>query len=255
MNGAFEIGGVGLASQQQALDIIANNIANLNTPSFKRSDVQFSEILAQRMDSANPSAALSAPLFGAGVSARSLLALSDQGEIEHTGGQLDLAIEGQGFIELLGPRGEPLLWRGGRLSVREDGMLATSDGVALRASINVPREARGIEIAGDGSVKARIGEGDSIDLGRISLVRLDDETGIERRNGGLYRPANGVRILEAPAGEDGMGVLVQGAVEKSNVDLNSEMVRLMIVQRAYAANAQIVQAADQMMAVANGLRR
>jgi flagellar basal-body rod protein FlgG len=255
MNGAFEIGGVGLASQSQALDIIANNIANLNTPSFKRSDVQFAEILAQRGDAANPSTALGAQPYGAGVSAHSFLALSDQGEIEHTGVQLDLAIEGQGFVELLGPGGEPLLWRGGRLSVRDDGMLATADGIALRASINVPREARAIEIAGDGAVRARIGESDAIDLGRINLVRLENDAGIERRNGGLYRPADTARLIEAPSGEDGMGVLVQGAVEKSNVDLNSEMVRLMIVQRAYAANAQIVQAADQMMAVANGLRR
>ncbi|MEI9851943.1 MAG: flagellar hook-basal body complex protein [Sphingomonas sp.] len=113
-----------------------------------------------------------------------------------------------------------------------------------------------LEIGGDGTVRARVGDSpDPVELGQIGLVRIEDAGGIERLDGGLYRVRDGMVLPEAAPGEDGSGQLVQGAVERSNVALADEMVRLLLVQRAYAANAQIVQAADQMMATANGLRR
>jgi flagellar basal-body rod protein FlgG len=256
MNGAFEVAGVGLAAQQRALDAIASNIANINTPAFKRAEVRFSEVMAALSDPANPGAALGGVSPLGGVRAELALALDEQGEIQATGRALDVAIAGDGFIELMGPRGESLLWRGGALSIGEDGLLAGGGGFALRAAIEAPSGATAIYIGADGAVRANIeGAQEAVELGRIMLVRVTDAGALERLDGGLYRLRDGAQRMEATPGEDGAGELLQAAIERSNVNINEEMIRLMIVQRAYAANAQIVQAADQLMAIATGLRR
>jgi flagellar basal-body rod protein FlgG len=126
----------------------------------------------------------------------------------------------------------------------------------LKAAISVPADAASIEIGADGVVRALTGDAaEPAEIGQIMLVRLADPGAVGRLDGGLYRVEDPSRLLEARPGEDGTGLLVQGAIEGSNVDLSTEMVQLLMVQRAYSANAQIVQAADQLMAIANGLRR
>jgi flagellar basal-body rod protein FlgG len=257
MNGAFYIGAVGLDAQQRALDTIANNISNVNTAAFKRSGVRFSEMLASRTDPATAGAGLdSGQVAPAGVMADTLFMLNESGKLEPTGGAYDLAIDGQGFIEVMGPGGETLLWRGGSLKLGEDGLLSTLKGLPLKAAITVPDDSSAIEIAPDGVVRAKVGEaGEVVEIGQIMLVKVDDPAGLQRLDGGFYRSVEGARLLDAQPGEDGAGLLVQGSIEGSNVELTAEMVQLMLVQRAYAANAQIVQAADQLMGIANGLRR
>ncbi|MFZ2031061.1 MAG: flagellar hook-basal body protein [Vitreimonas sp.] len=256
MTNAFEIAGVGLAAEQKALDIIANNITNLNTPAFKRADVQFSELVSQVSDVDNVRADFSAEPALAGVSARAALSLNQQGELEHTGRALDLAVNGNGFTELMGPNGQTLLWRGGALAVNGDGQLAASGGLPLKASISVPTAATNLTISANGEVSAQLPDnaGPTI-LGQIGLVRVDDPSSVERLDGGLYRVADDARLDGATPGEDGVGALVQGSIEHSNVAITDEMVRLMVVQRAFAASAQVVQAADQLMSIANNLRR
>lgn len=257
MNQAFEIGGIGLDAQQKALDVIANNIANLNTPAFKRADIQFMDLMAQRGDADNPTAALGLQNAAtAGVTARSVLALNEQGSVEQTGKPMDLAINGEGFIELMGPHGQSVLWRGGALRVQEDGLLSAGDGLALRAAISVPADATALQIDRDGTVSALLdGRDERSELGQITLVKVDTPEAVQRLDGGFYQVPDSVRLIEVTPGEDGAGMLAQGAIERSNVNINDELVRLMIVQRAYAANAQIVQAADQLAGIANGLRR
>jgi flagellar basal-body rod protein FlgG len=256
MNQAFEIAGVGLASQQRALDVIANNIANLNTFGFKRSDVRFVELIASVRDGANPAANLGALQTLAGVGTRSRLMLNDQGEIERTGRAMDIAVEGAGFIEVMGARGQTLLWRGGSLMVGENGLLSTSDGLSLRASITVPVETEELRIESNGLVRARMAGSDEFaEIGQITLVTTDALDAIEPVDGGIYRAGEDVALREMTPGEDGAGVFVQGALERSNVEISDEMIRLMLVQRAYTANAQIEQAADQLMGIANNLKR
>ncbi len=249
MNGAFYVGSVGLGSQQRALDLIANNVANMNTPAFKRSEVRFSEVMASGL------------LGGAGrfvpggVSATPSFAILEQGPIEATGNALDVAIEGRGFIELMGPDGQTLLWRGGRLKIGEDGLLSTQDGLALRAAITVPDDVTAVRIGRDGTVTGQVeGSEMPVELGEIEIVRIDDATALDRVEGGLYRAAEGVRTTAARPGEDGVGALLQGSIERSNVELTTEMVQMMLIQRAYSANAQVVQAADQLSGIANNLR-
>jgi len=256
MNGAFHVAAVGLDAQQRALDTIANNISNINTATFKRSDVRFSEVMATRADPAVARADGGQGLVSAaGVRSDAVSMVNEAGRIETTGRPYDLAIDGAGMIEVMGPGGQTLLWRGGTLKVGEDGLLSTATGYALKAAINVPTDASGIEIGADGVVKAKVGDGQPVEIGQIMLVEVDDPAVLARLDGGLYAVPEGAQLSDAQPGEDGAGLLVQGGVERSNVELTTEMVQLMLVQRAYAANAQIVQAADQLMGIANGLRR
>lgn len=253
MTEAFRIAGVGLAEQQAALDAIANNIANINTPAFKRTDVSFSEIMTVEGAGASGEPPRMAT---AGVAMRGRYAVDENGPLQQTGHALDVAIDGAGFIELLGPGGESYLWRGGRLTIADDGLLASDHGYPLRAGISAPRDAVAIAIAADGSVQATESDGETTTaLGQILLAAPENVAALERVQGGLYRVIEGARQSDAVPGEDGAGLLVQGAVERSNVELTTEMVALLVVQRAFAANAQVAQAADEAMAIANNLRR
>jgi len=256
MNGAFYIAGVGLDTQQSALDTLANNIANLNTSGFKRSQVQFSELVNASAREADSQAARPVSETGlAGVAMISQMALAEQGDLERTDQALDLALDGAGFIEVLGENGQRLLWRGGRLQVNADGFLAASNGMMLASQINIPDAAIDLRIDSEGQVSALFDDGEPETLGEIDLLRLRSPEGVTRLDGGFYRIVDKSSVENASADSEGMGVFVQGSLERSNVELNREMVEMMIVQRAYAANAQIVQAADQMSSIANNLRR
>lgn len=254
MSSAFEIAAIGLSSQQVALDTIAGNIANINTPAFKRSEVSFSELLSGVSPAAMASAQLAPQGRSAGAMVRAVPQLDRQGQIEQTGQALDIAIDGQGYIELLGPDGRTLLWRGGTLSLTEEGFLAGGNGLMLKALVQVPRDATSLEITPEGRVIAGEGAAASV-IGQISLVRPEGSGDLIRLEGGLYEAGNPRFLRDYVPGEEGAGFLVQGAMERSNVDLNEEMVRMMIVQRAYTANAKVVQAADELMSIANNLRR
>jgi len=255
MNGAFYIGATGLEAQQRALDIVANNIANLNTPSYKRAEARFSELLAPRDAQASADATTFDALPSmAGVAIADAQRVFSQGELRQTGEPLDLAIQGQGFIELMGPAGQTMLWRGGTLKVNADGYLAASNGLSLKSLISVPVDATAITVDPDGKVHAQAG-GQTVDIGQIGLVLPKDMTTLASVGDGLYQAADSADLMDAAPGEDGAGSLVQGSIETSNVQLSDEMVSLLLLQRAYAANAQVLQAGDQLMGIANNLKR
>jgi len=264
VNAAFEVGAAALRAEQRALEIYANNVANVNTPAFKRTEARFSEVLANRMEEtggiapAAPAGTLSAGVLaqaGSGVRVTGQDMIFAQGALRATGNALDLAIDGQGFLELMGPNGETLLWRGGRLRVNEDGLLATASGTALRAGIIVPADAEALSISAEGIVSVRTADQEALEIGQLDLVRVEHEGALERLDDGLFRAADGAKLIDARAGEDGAGLFAQGQVEESNVELTEEMVRMMVVQRAFAANAQVIQAADQFASITNSLKR
>lgn len=254
MNGAFYIGATGLEAQQRALDVIANNIANINTPTFKRSQVRFSELVS-------PTGAVDElqPLTIAGLSGVAISGspkVFAQGDLRETGNPLDIAVSGDGLLELLGPGGKSLLWRGGALKVNADGYLAAGNGLPLKAMISVPVGTTALSISRGGIVTATIdGIEDPREIGKIDLVLAKDMAGLSPQGEGLYETADLANLMTASPGEDGAGALVQGSLEMSNVQLSDEMVMLLLMQRAYGANAQVLQAGDQLMAIANGLRR
>lgn len=255
MNGAFEVGAVTLRANQRALETMANNIANMNTPAFKRSDLVYAEVAGDvaRRDSTVTLDQGQAAMSG-GVRFAERQTIGTQGELRSTGNPLDVAIEGRGFIQLMGPEGQTLLWRGGRLQVDREGYLA-ADGGALRALIAVPDDATDLAIDRDGTVSARTGDEQVVELGQINVVRIDNDASLTRAGAGLFIADEDTRVVETAPGEDGSGTIRQAMVEGSNVDLSTSMVELLMVQRAYAASAQIVQAADQLASIANNLKR
>jgi flagellar basal-body rod protein FlgG len=256
MNGAFAIGAIGLDAQQRALEVVANNIANINTVGFKRSSVQFSELMAPVTSEGDAVFSRDKNPAFAGVAVSATPRVWTAGDLKLTGQAMDLAVDGTGFIELLGPSGRTLLWRGGTLKVNSDGYLATSDGSVLRGMVAVPAGASNLTIDASGLVSATVdGETSARQLGQLELVVAKDPDSLVSLGDGRFEALDTGEISAAQPGEDGAGRFAQGALEASNVRLSDEMVSLLLLQRAFAANAQVVQAGDQLMSIVNTLRR
>ncbi|WP_070106386.1 flagellar hook-basal body protein [Burkholderia plantarii] len=257
MNNVFYIGATGLDAQQTAIDVTANNIANLNTPAFKRGTVGFSELLTTEPASLSRNYANATSTVAAGVAADPSLHVFAPGELKSTGNALDLAIRGDGFLELASDSGQTLLWRGGTLHVGTDGYLAAPDGQRLKAMISVPRDASALTITPTGQVQATVpGQTDPLGIGELEVMLPSDVSTLESVGGGVYRTRDdGSTLTRARPGEDNAGTLAQGFSEASNVSLSDELVGLMLYQRTYAANARLVQVGDELMSIANGLKR
>ncbi|MFC5475491.1 flagellar hook-basal body protein [Paraherbaspirillum soli] len=263
MNGAFYIGATGLRAQQSGVDLIANNIANMNTPAFKRASVSFAELVSAPSEttssgrSAAASAAAAGGMFGVTFGAPQQVFTS--GSFRQTDDPLDLAIRGNGFIELMGANGKTVLWKGGKLKINQDGFLATASGTQLKATISVPHDAEKLTVNENGKVFAKVaGQAEPQEIGQIDLVVPGDTRELKALGDGVYGVnENYTDLTRSTPGEDGSaaGTLAQGFSETSNVQLPDELVNLMMLQRAYAANARAVQAGDELMSIANGLKR
>lgn len=257
MNGAFYIGAAGLDVQQRNLDVIAQNVANVNTNTYKRAELRFAELVTAPAI-ATGVAPLARPTSesAAGVTVTEIGRVFAQGDLRETSKPLDLAISGDGFLEVLGPGGQTYLWRGGALKLSADRTLETADGLALKAPIRLPDDVTELKIERDGRVRGLApGDADYTDLGQLDIVMPDDITRLAAAEDGYFKAADDAELRTFSPGENGKGTFVQGSVETSNVDLSAELVGLLLAQRAYGANAQVVQAGDQLMAIANGLRR
>jgi flagellar basal-body rod protein FlgG len=250
VNGAFYIGATALQAHQRGLEVAANNIANMNSLGFKRSEMRFAEMVggASPLPFASGEPALS------GVDGRAEARWFEAGQLRETGNSFDLAVAGSGFIEVLGPDGQLMLWRGGRLEIGQDGQLQTQDGYPLRAAIQLPPGTRDLRIDRGGTVSTG-SAAEPIELGKIELVRPTYPDQLQPIATGLFvtRGDAGVAPLDSMGGTD--AALVQGSIELSNVELASEMLTLLLMQRAFGASAQVVQAGDQLMSIANNLRR
>lgn len=252
---ALYIAATGLQAEQQNVDAISNNLSNMDTPAYKAARVQFSDLVDGASHAGSSHAAV--PSSGLGVAVSGTRHVFDAGQYSQTNSQYDLAIRGDGFIEVVLPDGTSAYTRGGTLKINNDGMLATQDGYPLKAGISIPSDAESIAIASDGTVTVTTSNSaESVEAGHIDLVRFASEGDLTALGAGLYQP-NDVSgdALSQRAGENGAGLLAQGYVEQSNVNMVTEMVNLMVAQRAYQANAKLVQAADDMLSTVNGLRR
>ncbi|MEM8694725.1 MAG: flagellar hook-basal body protein [Pseudomonadota bacterium] len=257
MNGAFYIGATGLSAQERGLAVTANNITNLNTPGYKRAAISFSELVATQRPSFEAMLANTGrSSILSGVAADASARIFAQGELRLTDSDLDIAIDGEGFIELLGQNGETMLWRGGTLTVNEDGYLAAANGMPLRGLITVPVGTTDLTIDRNGMIRAIVdGAPEPEEIGQIELAMVQDSANMTSAGNAMFRPASDSGVAVMMPGEDGAGSIVQGAIENSNVDLASEVVTLLLLQRGFAASSQVVRAGDQLMAIANDLRR
>lgn len=264
MNDALYIAATGMQSQQLNVSTIANNMANVATPGFKRGRVNFEDMMVRAAGdqatalagSMDPAADAAAVAHGGGVSASSALKQFDAGDVSATGNPLDLAIRGDGFIEVQLPDGSTGYWRGGSLQVTPQGWLATAQGHLLAPQINVGRDGGTWAIDAEGRVTSRDATGRSTELGQIELHAFGNATGLQALGENVYKPSaqSGEPIAVRP-GVNGAATLAQGAQEQSNVKLIDEMVSLMMAQRAYEMNVKVIQAADEMLSMSNNLRR
>lgn len=260
MNDSLYIAATGMQMQQKNVDTISNNLANVSTPGYKAAHVSFEDLMYRDLagTAALPDGTAAGRLLqGGGVSVASIVRSFAAGELKKTDSQFDVAIRGDGFIEVVNADGTPAYTRGGTFGVDKDGFLVTSGGLALKSSVRVGTDAKEIVVDGDGRVSVRTGsQGGPVEVGKIDLVRFSDVAGLDALGGNLYRPTErSGDAIAGTAGEDGMGTLAQGYLEASNVNLVQEMVDLMVAQRAYESSAKVIQASDEMLAMSNNLRK
>lgn len=259
---ALSIGATGMQAQQTSIETIANNLANVNTPAFKKGRVGFSDLMLQeaaRLSSSGEDEKSGSPVqrSAAGVAVTSMSRVFDAGDLKKTDSPLDVAIRGEGFIEVTMPDGTSSYTRGGSLKINKDGLLATQAGQPLRPSISVPDNAESITINADGRVLVRLpNQAASIEVGQIDVVRFASPSQLSAQGDNLYRAteASGEAIVTR-SGDTNAGSLAQGFLELSNVKMVDEMVNLMLAQRAYEASVKVVQAADEMLGMVNNLRK
>lgn len=250
----------GMQSQQTNLDVIANNLANVNTTGFKKNKAEFQDLLYQtgRLAGAEVGGGNQLPTsvqIGHGSQLVATSKIFTNGELTQTGERLDVAIQGDGFFEVQLPDGTRAYTRDGALKVGSDGRVITSDGLPLQGGWQaIPSGTTSINISPSGEVSIAGANGEQ--NFRVQLVRFANPAGLESLGHNLFRetPASGTAELGNP-GESGFGELQQGYLEMSNVKVVEEMVKMIMAQRAYEVNSKAVQAADEMMQMSNNLRR
>ncbi len=252
----------GMKAQTLNIDVISNNLANVNTTGFKKSRADFQDMLYEtlRVPGVTSSAGNEVPTgiqIGHGTRPVATQKIFLQGDYQHTGGKLDMAIEGDGFFQIVQPSGDIAYTRAGSFKVNSQGQIVTSDGFLLEPAISIPSDTTAVSIEPDGTVSVlQAGETEPSEIGTIQLVRFINPGGLKSIGRNLYlaTSASGDAIT-GTAGEDGFGTIAQGFLEMSNVSVVEEMVNMIVAQRAYEINSKAVQAADDMLEMANNLRR
>lgn len=252
----------GMVGQQFNIDTIANNLANVNTTGFKKSRVDFQDLLYQTVRYAGTPLTAGAQIptgiqLGHGVRSVATQKMFSQGTFRQTDNPLDLVIEGDGFFQVLLPDGTVAYTRDGAFKKDGQGRLVTSDGFTLEPEILIPDEAVSINIGSDGTVSIlRSGADQPETIGQIELARFVNPAGLKSVGHNLLTAtaASGDPILGTP-GLEGLGALAQGYLEMSNVQVVEEMVNMIVAQRAYETNSRAIQASDDMLQTANNLRR
>lgn len=257
---AFSTAATGMSAQQMIVDTIANNLANINTVGYKRSQVDFQDLVYLQLQEAGreTAAGVIAPSgleVGSGVRPASTLKVFTQGEAENTERNLDIMIEGDGFLKVTVPGGETRYTRDGSLRINAAGNLVTSSGYSLEPAVTIPPNWRSISIGTDGTVSVFAGATTTATVvGQIQLVRFPNPSGLRAEGGNLLAetPASGTPIT-GTGGQDGMGTVRQGFLERSNVQMVQELVNLITAQRAYEINSRAIKSGDEMLRTANQL--
>lgn len=250
----------GMTAQQINLDNVANNLANANTTGFRKRRVQFQDMIYQNMVTPGAAATqqtVSAGMqIGLGTRSAATEILQSQGDFQQTGNSLDLAIQGLGYFQVLTPTGQIAYTRSGSFHLDSQGNVVTSDGDALQPGITIPADATAITIGSDGTVTVtQPSQTQSQQIGRIQLATFPNPGGLNSIGANLLLPtsSSGDPIVGNPGGSEGLGTLVQGSLEQSNVNTVEEFIQMILAQRSYEANSQVAKAADQMFQEVNQL--
>jgi flagellar basal-body rod protein FlgG len=251
-----------MQAQALNLDVISNNLANVNTSGFKKSRADFQDLLYENIRPSGVASSVGTEVptgiqLGHGSRPAAVQKIFLQGDYQHTGNNLDLAIEGDGFFQILQPNGDVAYSRAGAFKVDSEGRIVTSDGFLIEPEITIPQDTISISIGTDGTVSVlQSGQATPSEIGTIELGRFINPAGLRSigRNLFLQTSASG-DVITGTAGEDGFGTISQGFLEMSNVNAVEEMVNMIVAQRAYEINSKAIQTSDEMLQIANNVKR
>ena len=259
---ALRTAATGMSAQQMNVEVISNNIANMNTIGFKRQRAEFQDLLYQTLERAGAQSSDQGTIvptgiqIGAGVKTGSTYRITEQGALTQTGNKLDVAIQGRGYLQVLMPSGEIGYTRAGNLSVNDQGQLVTKDGYQVQPAVTLPSDALDVSISKSGQIQVtQAGQTAPSIIGNLELATFLNEGGLDPIGDNMFMQsgASGAPTTGIP-GTAGIGTLLQGYTEASNVDAVSEITALIVAQRAYEMNSKVITSADQMLAAANQLK-
>ncbi len=259
---ALQIAATGMLAQQLNVEVISQNIANMRTTGYKRQRPEFQDLLYQdlrRVGAASSDTGTIVPSgiqLGLGVKTGSIYRIFTQGSLLSTEKDLDLSVRGEGFFQVTLPNGNTSYTRAGAFELDANGALVTLDGYKLDPAITIPANARSVSINSEGSIQVLTDETSTpTNVGQLELAIFVNKSGLESIGDNLYleTPASGSPTTGTP-GSTGIGTLLQGSLEQSNVNAVSEISDLIAAQRAYEMNAKIITASDEMMQATNNLR-
>ncbi len=259
---ALNIGATGMLAQQNLVETTANNLANVNSPGFKKSRVIFQDLIYENIRQVGTESSENGTIvpvgvqLGLGVQTSGIYRIHSPGTVNLTDNPLDLALSGRGFFQVELPSGETGYTRAGAFQLNSDGEIVTVDGYPLEPLISVPANTTSISIDQNGQVQVTIdGQVDSQTVGQLQLANFPNEAGLEAQGGSIYleTAASGAAQTAAP-GAPGYGSILQGYLEASNVEAVEEITAIIAAQRAYEMNSKVVETADQMMATASNIR-
>ena len=257
---AFSTAATGMSAQQTMIDSIAHNLANMNTNGYKRAQVNFQDLLYLKLREAGREIAsgIIAPSgleIGSGVRMASTNKVFTLGELQITNRDLDLAIQGDGFFEVTLANGDKRYTRDGSLNMDANGQLVNSSGYVVSPGITIPANATTIDVGSDGTVSVMTPTG-STTVGTMELYRFANPAGLSSEGDNLYREteASGT-VTSGTAGEDGYGSILSKTLEKSNVEMVTELVNLITAQRGYEINSRVIRAGDNILRTMNMLIR
>jgi flagellar basal-body rod protein FlgG len=252
----------GMQAQSLNIDVIANNLANVSTTGFKRSRAEFQDLLYETLRPPGSASSESTEVptgiqLGHGTRPVAVSKLFSEGELQQTKNELDLAIEGDGFFQVITPTGATAYTRAGAFKLDREGRIVNPDGFLLEPEISIPTDAITVSVGMDGTVSVlQAGQSTPSEVGTIQLARFANRAGLQNIGKNLYLPtaASGDAIT-GTAGQDTFGTIAQGFLEMSNVSVVDEMVNMITAQRAYETNSKVVQTSDDMLQIANNLKR
>jgi flagellar basal-body rod protein FlgG len=252
----------GMEAQQLYMDTISHNLSNVNTTGYKRSKMEFQDLMYQTLKepgirNAEGEMAPAGIEVGLGVKPVATQRIFEQGSLNPTGNPMDVAISGEGFYQVSMPDGTIAYTRDGSFKQTSDGTIVTSTGYPISPQITLPEGAQDLGISKDGKVTVNLaGRNTSTEIGQIEIARFVNPSGLRALGENLFAEsdASGEPVLETP-GENGMGVILQGNSETSNVQVVEEMVNMITAQRAYEIVSKSIQVSEEMLQVANNLKR
>ena len=254
---ALQIAATGMSAQQMRVDVVSNNLANMSTTGYNARRADFADLMYRQMPAPGTISAQDGTMLptgvqmGMGVRPSSVSVVLAQGSLSQTSGDLDVAIDGKGYLEVTLPSGGVAYTRDGALKRTADGLIVTADGNQIAPGITIPADARSISINAAGEVYAYFtNQVTPTQLGQLTLATFTNEKGLEATGSNLFleSPASGPAIVGTP-GLDGLGLLRQGYLEESSVDAVREVTELIKAQRGYELNAKVITAADEMLSV------